>query len=128
MALHRFKIVLAAGGLAAALTVGVCGDAYAFTETTVPPAQPQKAQPAPAPQLQTPGADKDLKLTDPGDSKSGGTELRIPGIGSLGTVPKLDFGLDLLYGAGSDPTPEQQRPLENENQDVTIKGTIRHRF
>ena len=128
MALHRLRIVLTAGGLAAALAVGVCGDAYAFTETAVPPAKPQASQPAPAPQLQPPSADKDLKLTDPNDSKSGGTELRIPGIGSLGTVPKLDFGLDLLYGAGGDQAPEQQRPLENENQDVTIKGTIRHRF
>ena len=128
MAQHRLISILAAGGLAAALTVGMCGGASAFTETPVPSAKPQTAQPAPAPQLEAPGADKGLPLTTP-DPKSGGTELRIPGIGSLGVVPKLDFGLDLLYGAGSDPNVEQQqRGPENENQDVTIKGTIRHRF
>lgn len=126
MAQHRLKTILTAGGFVAALAVGVCGDAYAFTETA-PSAKPQATQPAPAPQLQAPGADKGLQMTDPGASKSGGTELKIPGIGSLGTVPKLDFGLDLLYGNGADPAQEP-RALENENQDVTIKGTIRHRF
>lgn len=123
MAQHRFNTILAAGGLAAVLMAGVCSDARAFTETT-PSAPPQVQQPAQ--QLQTPGADKGLPLTDPGATKSGGTELRIPGIGSLGVVPKLDFGLDLLYGAGSDPVQEPARP--QENQDMTIKGTIRHRF
>jgi hypothetical protein len=127
MAQHRIKTILVAGGLTAALAVGVCGDAYAFTEATVPPAQPQTAQPSPKPQRQAPGGERELPLTDPGAAKSGGTELRIPGIGSLGTVPKLDFGLDLLYGNGNDPVGEQ-RPIENENQDVTIKGTLRHRF
>jgi hypothetical protein len=58
--------------------------------------------------------------------KAAGTELSIPGIGSVGTLPKLDFGLDLLYGAGSDPV--QERAPENEKGDVTIKGTIKHRF
>jgi hypothetical protein len=127
MAQHRIKIILAAGGLAVALTAGVSNDACAFTETTVPPAQPQTSQPAP--QLQKPevGAPDSMALVKPGDSQPNGTELRIPGIGSLGVVPKLDFGLDLLYGADSDPV--QERPQENnESQDVTIKGTIRHRF
>jgi hypothetical protein len=127
MAQHRFKIILAAGGLAVALTAGVSDDACAFTETTVPPAQPQASQPAQ--QLQKPeaGVPDSLALVKPGDSQPNGTELRIPGIGSLGVVPKLDFGLDLLYGADSDPV--QERPQENnESQDVTIKGTIRHRF
>ena len=129
MAQHRIKIILAAGGLAVALTAGVSSDARAFTETTVPPAQPQTSQTPPAQPLQKPeaGAPDSMALVKPGDAKPNGTELRIPGIGSLGVVPKLDFGLDLLYGAGSDPV--QERPQENnESQDVTIKGTIRHRF
>lgn len=126
MAQHRLKLIIAAGGLLAALAVGGSGDARAFTETTLPPAQPQAAQPAPQLQLQKPDGSSGLSLVNPGDSKSGGTELSIPGIGSVGTLPKLDFGLDLLYGAGSDPV--QERALENENRDVTIKGTIKHRF
>jgi hypothetical protein len=129
MAQHRLKIILAAGGLALAITAGGSDDARAFTETTVPPAQPQTSQPAPAPQLQLqkPEAGDGLSLVKPGDSNAGGTELRIPGIGSVGTVPKLDFGLDLLYGAGSDPV-QQERPQDADGKDVTIKGTLRHRF
>jgi hypothetical protein len=128
MAQHRFKLMIAAGSLFAALTAGGSGDARAFTETTLPPAQQQPTQQAPAPklQLQAPEGGSGLSLVNPGDAKSSGTELSIPGIGSVGTLPKLDFGLDLLYGAGSDPV--QERAPENEKGDVTIKGTIKHRF
>jgi hypothetical protein len=126
MAQHRLKLIIAAGGLVVALTAGGSSGARAFTETTLPPAQPQAAQPAPQLQLQKPEDGSGFSLVKPGDAKSGGTELTIPGIGSVGTLPKLDFGLDLLYGAGSDPV--QERAQENENRDVTIKGTIKHRF
>ena len=129
MAQHRTKIILAAGGLALALTASVSSDARAFTETPVPQAQPQTTQPAPQLQLQKPEAGDGLSLVKPGDSNAGGTELRIPGIGSVGTVPKLDFGLDLLYGAGSDPVQQvAPGPQDSTDKDVTIKGTIRHRF
>jgi hypothetical protein len=127
MAQHRLKIIISAGGLAAALAFGGSSDARAFTETTIPPAQPQATSPAPQLQLQKPEAGEGLSLVKPGDTKAGGTELSIPGIGSVGTLPKLDFGLDLLYGAGSDPVA-QDRPQESETKDMTIKGTIRHRF
>jgi hypothetical protein len=126
MAQYRLKIIIAAGGLVAALAAGASGDARAFTETTIPPAQSQGNAPAPQMQLQKPEAGEGLSLVKPGDAKPGGTELSIPGIGSVGTIPKLDFGLDLLYGSGNDAS--QDRALEGENKDVTIKGTIRHRF
>jgi hypothetical protein len=126
MAQHHLKLIIAAGGLVAALTAGGSSGARAFTETTVPPAQSQPAQPAPQLQMQKPEGGSGFALVNPGDAKGGGTELSIPGIGSVGTLPKLDFGLDLLYGAGSDPL--QERPQENESRDVTIKGTIKHRF
>jgi hypothetical protein len=127
MAQHRLKIIIAAGSLAAVMAAG-SGDARAFTETKVPPAQPQTSQPTPAPQLQLqkPEAGEGLSLVKPGDTKSGGTELSIPGLGSLGTIPKLDFGLDLLYGDKDEAT--QDRPIDSDGKDVTIKGTIRHRF
>ncbi len=126
MAQHRLKIILAAGGLLAALAAGMTTDARAFTETKIPPAQPQTS-PAPQLQIQKPESGDGLSLVKPGDANSGGTEMSIPGIGSVGTVPKLDFGLDLLYGANSDPAT-QERPQESDSKDVTIKGTIRHRF
>ena len=54
-----------------------------------------------------------------------GTEVRIPGLGRLGVLPKMDFGLELLYGA-SEPKPveDDQAPAD----DLTIRGTIKHPF
>lgn len=57
--------------------------------------------------------------------KGSGTEVRIPGIGTVGVLPKLDFGLELLYGANdSKGLPEEQL----DSNDVQIRGTIKHRF
>lgn len=58
-----------------------------------------------------------------------GTEIRIPGLGRLGTLPKMDFGLELLYGAADDkqPQPEAQPPTD-PNEDLTIRGSVKHRF
>ena len=62
-----------------------------------------------------------------------GTEIRIPGLGKIGTLPKMDFGLDLLYGAVEDdnskPTPDfPNSPDEDEKRDLMIHGTVKHRF
>ena len=55
----------------------------------------------------------------------GGTEVRIPGIGTVGVLPKLDFGLELLYGATeSKGVPDSKA----DPGDVQIRGTIKHRF
>jgi hypothetical protein len=63
------------------------------------------------------------------DSKDeGGTEIRIPGFGKLGTLPKMDFGLELLYGAEDPPLQQNAEPPENDQQDLMIRGTVRHRF
>lgn len=58
---------------------------------------------------------------------SGGTEVRIPGLGKLGVMPKLDFGLELLYG-GREQTPLEADRNRAESDDVHIRGSIRHRF
>jgi hypothetical protein len=58
----------------------------------------------------------------------GGTEIRIPGLGKLGTLPKMDFGLELLYGA-DDPKPsEATEPQDDRQQDLMIHGSVKHRF
>jgi hypothetical protein len=61
-----------------------------------------------------------------------GTEIRIPGLGKIGTLPKMDFGLDLLYGAEEDSTksvPDSSGPPDNDDQrDLMIHGTVKHRF
>jgi hypothetical protein len=55
-----------------------------------------------------------------------GTEVRIPGLGKLGVLPKMDFGLELLYGAN------EPKPVETEGEapasDLTIRGSIKHPF
>ncbi len=74
-----------------------------------------------------PDQSKGLSLKTPELSlgQGSGTEVRIPGIGSVGVLPKLDFGLELLYGA----TEQRGVPEEkSEPTDVQIRGTIKHRF
>ena len=58
-----------------------------------------------------------------------GTEVRIPGLGKLGVLPKMDFGLELLYGA-ADPSkqPEAQQSTPGDEDDLRIRGTLKHRW
>ncbi len=62
-----------------------------------------------------------------------GTEIRIPGLGKIGTLPKMDFGLDLLYGAVEDDNSKTTPDFPNsqdtdEQRDLMIHGTVKHRF
>lgn len=61
------------------------------------------------------------------ESEDSGSVVRVPGLGALGVLPKLDFGLELLYG---DERPEVV-PREKEDTDsdgLSIRGTLKHRF
>lgn len=87
---------------------------------------PVPATPAPA-EVQAPPSGNDLNFSTPkidtGDSA--GTEVRIPGLGKLGVLPKMDFGLELLYGANdTSKQPEPEQPAE----DLTIRGSVKHNF
>ena len=87
------------------------------------PAAPAAAPAAPAPQT------KGVELTTPSaaEGASAGTEVRIPGLGKLGVLPKMDFGLELLYGANEAKQPdavEREAPAD----DLTVRGTIKHNF
>ena len=72
------------------------------------------------------GGDKGSALSgiDPSEkSKKSGTTLHIPGIGTLGTLPELDFGLELLY------KDDSLSPSERSQDDgIVIKGRIKHKF
>ncbi|HRN84152.1 MAG TPA: hypothetical protein PK857_04965 [Hyphomicrobium sp.] len=95
--------------------------AFAFQEeggaASVAPAPDAKAAPS------EPGLDFSAP-TATGESSSVGTEVRIPGLGRLGVLPKMDFGLELLYGANEVKKREQDIPGE----DLTIRGTVKHNF
>lgn len=58
-----------------------------------------------------------------------GTEIRIPGLGRLGVLPKFDFGLELLYGVDQQkgPVPEAERRPDGSD-DLQIRGSLKHRF
>jgi hypothetical protein len=110
--------------------------ALAFEETTIgsgqsksptaevleAPKELPKSTADPAKGIADPG--KALKLTSPEIQLAPGTEVRIPGIGSVGVLPKLDFGLELLYGN------EQKGVYTDKSSpdDVQLRGTIKHRF
>ena len=81
---------------------------------------------APAPDVKAAPSEPGLDFSAPPavDSSSTGTEVRIPGLGRLGVLPKMDFGLELLYGANEVKKREQEIPGE----DLTIRGTVKHNF
>jgi hypothetical protein len=56
-----------------------------------------------------------------------GTAVRIPGLGTLGVIPKMDFGLELLYGATDNPA-KRTDPTKSDQDDVLVGGRIKHKF
>ena len=61
-----------------------------------------------APELSAPKADT-------------GTKIRVPGLGVIGEIPKMDFGLELLYGASQNKPMESDR---NEANGVMLRSKI----
>lgn len=115
-------------GVALVLSSGaalISGHALAFQEQKAGSAGAPAAIEAPA------AASKELGLgTDTSAPKANtGTEVRIPGLGKLGVLPKMDFGLELLYGAADQAKqaepPRGTAPVED---DLTIRGTVKHRW
>lgn len=100
--------------------------AFEETKATIAPDRQQSASPGHRADAKTPldlnGTGTSVDVSAP---PSSGTEVRIPGLGKLGVFPKLDFGLELLYGGREDRATDRGRA---ENDDVQIRGSIKHRF
>ena len=116
-------------GLALVLALLASPRVYAFQEqttgATTPPAQAEQ----PAPEGQPPADGKPLDLSGETAAKPDtGTEIRIPGLGKLGVLPKMDFGLELLYGAADTKPAGQPEGTPDPAEDLTIHGTVKHRF
>ena len=115
----RRPLAIAVGALA---VLAGPSSALAFQETPeAPPAQATPAAPpakAPSMQLGTPGA--------PGGQQADKTGVPVFG---LGIFPKLDFGLELLYGQ---PEQEQLQPQQGEaleeDADVSVVGKVKRHF
>jgi hypothetical protein len=105
---------------ATAALIAVSTAAFGFQEQ----GGPAPAAVAPA----TPQRQLDLSAPPVEAGKTGGgAEVRIPGLGRLGNLPKMDFGLELLYGAAEQKSPDAQ-PREETREDLTIRGTVKHKW
>ncbi len=91
--------------------------AYAFEQETAP-------APKAGPNAKLSGEDL------PKGKGDDGTVVAIPGLGKLGVIPKLDFGLDLLYGddANKPAIDEGLKSNDQNSDDLRIRGSIKHRF
>ena len=140
--MRRISLTILAG--VAGLVIG-SGAASAFSEVDSAPSVPGTAVvEAPAELRSAPGTPVQdelpaLRMIDPTSASPGdgeGTPLNIPGIGYIGTLPKFDFGLELLYGAPDEtkfemkdvPTVPDANAGEAQQDDVIIRGTLKHRF
>lgn len=107
------------------LSLAICmGSAGAFQEQrqggAAPTAAPAPAEGRPAADFSAPSA--------PDTGKSSGTEVRLPGLGKLGSLPRMDFGLELLYGATDPKAPVGPVQRDERDDDLTIRGSVRHKF
>lgn len=114
---RRFGLVI---GMLAALAAAATTGAFALDEQRM--AIPNGAPDAAKADVQEQSAPKSEE----------GAVIRIPGLGKLGTLPKMDFGLELLYGAAEDNRSEQNSEPPSAGpespQDLTIHGSMKHRF
>lgn len=108
----------------------VVGSSLVVLSTAAIAFQEQKAGAAPTPAAAAVEASKPVELTSPGAPElkpTVGTEVRIPGLGKLGSLPKMDFGLELLYGAAESKQPDAQT-RDEPRDDLTIRGSVKHKF
>jgi len=126
---RKWRGAALACGIALSLAQQITAAAAFSTEPVPPP--PASMQANPPSQFIQPGISGQMPqfdLSDPlvtGTPK--GTDITIPGLGTLGTLPKLDFGLELLYGPKSGPEALQLDQHAPDN-DMQIKGTLSHKF
>lgn len=114
---------------ALSFALDIAGAAAFSPEPAAPPSLSMQANP-PSQFLQPgiPSTMPQFDLNDPSaGGKSNGTEITIPGLGTLGSIPKLEFGLELLYGPknGSEALQLDQHAPDG---DMQIKGSLTHRF
>ena len=100
------------------------GSAFAFEKQTL------GTQPKSTPEASEPAAKDAIPLvegTDPATPRGNdGTAIKIPGLGTVGVLPKMDFGMELLYG--SDPAEKLEVAPEQDGDGLQIRGTLKHRF
>ena len=112
------RLLAIATGVTALL---LAGPAFAFEQT--PAAPPQTANNA-APAAKAPAVELGAPAAADEQSK---TSLGAKVLG-FGILPKLDFGLELLYGDKQQQLQLEQGGLSDENDDLTVLGKINRHF
>jgi len=115
------RIGALSGGVMATMLLGA-GPALAFEETNeAPPAVLQVVPDAkdPAMQLQTPAPTQAQART----TEKSGTKLF-----GFSILPKLDFGLELLYSEPQAIDLQQGTPTNEGNDDLTVLGKVKRHF
>lgn len=107
--LNGFRLALLGGLLV--FVVGGSAGAFERVGENSEPAQDRLNLSAEKPKVETPAA----------------PSITIPGLSSLGVLPKLDFGLELLYGNPEVGVAPDLEPKQ-EKDGLEIKGTLKHRF
>ncbi|MEO0620426.1 MAG: hypothetical protein AAFZ01_14245 [Pseudomonadota bacterium] len=99
------------------------GPVSAFQQTEALP-KPSASAPGAPPSTLEP-SELELSIPDASTAPSKGPTISLPGVGTIGTLPKLDFGLELLYGdEPAASTPED----ESLDGDLRIRGSVKHKF
>jgi hypothetical protein len=91
----------------------------AFGEQPMKPAAPVGGEARGAPQ-----SGDGLQITTPeltAPKSDSGVKIRLPGLGVIGEIPKMDFGLELLYGASQ---PKQLESDQTEPSGVMVRGRL----
>ena len=116
----RIKVLLAAS-----VAVLIASQTASAFEKQTLGAQPsaKHAIPQPAIKPDTPFLERTDPAAPDGDS---GTAITIPGLGTVGVLPKMDFGMELLYGA--EPNQKLELSPQQDGDDLQIRGTLKHRF
>jgi hypothetical protein len=111
------NIALAAGVIAA-LSIGAA-PAFAFQET--PEAPPEVLQLAPE------AKDPAMQLQTPATGATQAPEKSGAKVFGFSILPKLDFGLELLYSEPQAADLQQVTPPE-DNEDLTVLGKVKRHF
>lgn len=109
----------------AAALLALTGSASALEQTTVQPQGATGGTPSVEVKPSDDGVGVELSVPDVGTGSTG-TEIQIPGLGTIGVLPKLDFGLELLYGANGQVTPDED--AEATEGEFTVRGAVKKSF
>jgi hypothetical protein len=93
--------------------------AVAFEEQQMKPAASAGGESRTAPQSRD-----GLQITTPeltAPKSESGVKIRLPGLGVIGEIPKMDFGLELLYGASQ---PKQLDGDQSDPNGVMVRGRL----